>query len=77
MTEKLAAEIVRQLLSTMVYLHSKGFIYANLSHQVVMLDQESSSSLQDGNFSIKLVDLDIQCAIAVSNHTVFGTPVYF
>lgn len=75
MSEKLAAEIVRQLLSTMVYLHSKGFIYANLSPQVVMLDQDNS--LQDGNFSIKLVDLDIQCAIAVSNHTVFETPIYF
>lgn len=75
MTEKLAAEIVRQLLSTMVYLHSKGFIYGNLSPKVVMLDPESS--LPDGNINIKLVDLDIQSAISASTHSVFWTPTYF
>jgi len=31
MTENMAAEITRQILSTMVYLHSKGFVYGNLN----------------------------------------------
>lgn len=31
MTENMAAEITRQILSTMVYLHSKAFVYGNLN----------------------------------------------
>lgn len=57
MTEKFAAEITRQILSTIVYLHSKGFVYGNLNPSMIMLDGETSIS--DANLNLKLMDLDL------------------
>lgn len=56
MTENMAAEITRQILSTMVYLHSKGFVYGNLNPQVIQLDE--GCNIQD-SLNLKLTDLDI------------------
>ena len=75
MTEKFAAEITRQILSTIVYLHSKGFVYGNLNPSMIMLDGESSIS--DANLNLKLMDLDLQSAIAASGHEIFASSLYF
>lgn len=74
MTENMAAEITRQILSTMVYLHSKAFVYGNLNPAVLMLDE--GSSVHDA-LNLKLVDLDLQCALAASGQNFFACPLYF
>lgn len=61
MTENLAAEIYRQILSTIVYIHSKGLIYRNLSLDVLLLEEEAN--IVD-DFNLKLVNLDIQFALS-------------
>jgi hypothetical protein len=58
----------------MVYLHSKGFVYGNLNPQVLMLDD--GGNIQD-SLNLKLVDIDLQSAIACSGHPLFATPLYF
>ena len=74
MTENMGAEITRQILSTMVYLHSKGFVYGNLSPEVLLL--EDGGNIHD-SLNLKLVDIDLQCAIAASGQQIFATPLYF
>ena len=56
MTENLAAEICRQILSTIVYLHSKSHIYRNLSPDVLLL--ESDDNIVEG-FNLKLINIDL------------------
>lgn len=58
----------------MVYLHSKGFVYGNLNPQVLMLDE--GGNIMD-SLNLKLVDIDLQSAIAASGHPMFATPLYF
>ncbi len=60
MSENLAAEICRQLLSTIVYLHSKSYLYRNLRPEVLLL--ETDENIVEG-FNLKLVDMDIQSAL--------------
>lgn len=57
MTENLAAEVCRQILSSIVYLHSKSLVYRNLNPDVLLL--EADDNILDG-FNLKLVDIDIQ-----------------
>jgi len=60
MTENLAAEIGRQILSTIVYLHSKSHIYRNMSPDVLLL--ESDDNISDYSFNLKLVNIrTIEC----------------
>jgi serine/threonine protein kinase len=60
LTETLAAEITRQLLSTLVFLHSNNLIYgSNLSSESLFLDVDSSI---DENLNIKVRDIDIEIA---------------
>ncbi len=61
MTENLAAEICRQILSTIVYLHSKSHIYRNLSPDVLLL--ESDENIADMSFNLKLINIDLQSAL--------------
>jgi serine/threonine protein kinase len=56
MTENLAAEVCRQILSSIVYLHSKTLIYRNLNPEVLLL--ETDENILDG-FNLKLVDIDL------------------
>ena len=64
MSENLAAEICRQLLSTIVYLHSKSYYYRNLSPDVLLL--KSADKIADGDFNLKLINIDLQSALAVA-----------
>jgi 5'-AMP-activated protein kinase catalytic alpha subunit len=64
MTENLAAEVCRQILSSVVYLHTKAFVYRNLNPEVLLL--ETDENIVDG-FNLKLVDIDLQCALACAN----------
>lgn len=64
LTETLAGEIVRQILSFLVYFHSKGFVYNNFSPESIYLDSEDSGI--NPNLNIKITDIDIQCAIQCS-----------
>lgn len=74
MTENMAAEITRQILSTVVFLHSRGIVYGNLNPQVIMLDE--GCNVMD-SLNLKLVDIDLQCALAASGLQIFATPLYF
>lgn len=57
LNETIAAEITRQILSTLVYLHSKNITYgSNLSLLSIVLEVDSTL---DENLNIKVKDLDI------------------
>lgn len=56
MTENLAAEICRQVLSSIVYIHSKSHVYRNLNPEVLLL--ETDENIVDG-FNLKLVNIEI------------------
>ena len=56
MTENLAAEVCRQILSSMVYIHSKSHVYRNLNPDVLLL--ENDENIVDG-FNLKIVDIDV------------------
>lgn len=73
MTENLAAEVCRQVLSTMVYLHSKSYVFKNLAPDVLML--ENDENILDG-FNLKLIDIDIQTCLSFVNHN-FTHPLYY
>ena len=62
--ENLAAEIIRQVLSTMVYLHSKNYVFQCLSPSVLFLEKDDQNQLKQGNFNVKLSNLDLISAIA-------------
>lgn len=64
MTENLAAEVCRQILSSIVYIHSKSHVYRNLNPAVLLLEDEEN--IVDG-FNLKLVDIDIQYALTFGN----------
>jgi serine/threonine protein kinase len=74
MTENLAAEVCRQVLSTMVYLHSKSYVYKNLHPDVMMLENDEEN-ISDG-FNLKLIDIDIQSVLNFANHN-FTHPLYY
>jgi len=75
MTENLAAEITRQILSAIVYLHSKQLVYKGLSPDVLLL--ESDDKIQD-SLNIKLINLDIQAAIGAAADSSFQVmPLFF
>lgn len=63
MTENLAAEICRQILSTIVYIHSKSHVYRNLNPDVLLL--ENDDNINEG-FNLKLVNIDLQDAMAAA-----------
>jgi serine/threonine protein kinase len=63
MSENLAAEVCRQILSSIVYIHSKSHVYRNLSPQVLLLEEDEN--IVD-SFNLKLVDIDLQAAIGFS-----------
>ena len=73
MTENLAAEICRQILSTIVYLHSKSYLYRNLSPDVLLLEA-GDTSIVDG-FNLKLVNIDLQSALSEGGF--YSTPLVF
>jgi serine/threonine protein kinase len=64
MTENLAADILRQILSAIVYLHSKNLIYRGLSMDVLLL--ESNDNITE-TLNLKLIDIDIQAALSTVN----------
>ncbi|CDW71305.1 protein kinase domain containing protein [Stylonychia lemnae] len=74
MTENLAAEICRQILSSIVYIHSKSYVYRNLNPDVLLL--ETDENIVDG-FNLKLVNLDLQCALSQANPQLCSIPLYF
>lgn len=64
LNETIAAEITRQILSTLVYLHSKNITYgSNLSLLSIVLEVDSTL---DENLNIKVKDLDIEIAKRIS-----------
>lgn len=65
MTENLAAETTRQVLSSIVYLHSKSLVYRSLNPEVLLLEGEEN--IQD-SFNLKLVDIDLQAAKGLVGH---------
>lgn len=65
MTENLAAEVCRQILSSIVYIHSKSHVYRYLNPSVLLLEDEEN--IVDG-FNLKLVDIDLSYALT------FGSP---
>jgi hypothetical protein len=65
LNDTIAAEITRQLLSTLVYLHANNFTYGpNLSLDSLLLDVDS---FNDENLNIKLADLEIEIVKRMSN----------
>ncbi|CDW87290.1 protein kinase domain containing protein [Stylonychia lemnae] len=74
-SENLAAEICRQILSTIVYLHSKSQVYRNLSPEVLYLEVEEE--LKGESFNLKVIDMDLQQAHALSNTQTYSVPLYF
>jgi serine/threonine protein kinase len=63
-TENNGAEIIRQILSAIVYLHSKNLIYKGLSLDVLLL--ETNDNINDA-MNLKLIDIDIQAALSTVN----------
>ena len=74
MTENLAALIIRQVLSAIVYLHSKNLVYKGLTTDVLYL--ETNDNIQD-SLNLKLIDIDIQAALGAVSDSMFLAPLCF
>lgn len=74
MNEKKAAYIIRQLLSAMIYCHSKGIVHRDLKPENILID----SIIESGKLNIKIIDFG--SALFFTPRTKFsetlGTPYY-
>ena len=71
MTENLGAEIIRQVLSAIVYLHSKNLVYKGMSTDVLLLETEANIT---ESLNLKLIDIDVQAALSAANQTLQVIP---
>lgn len=74
LSEQLAANVMRQLLSTMVYCHKRGIVHRDLKPENILIEKQRGKS----DISIKVIDFGT--AEAFSSHTVLkqtiGTAYY-
>jgi calcium-dependent protein kinase len=77
LSEQLAANIMRQLLSTMVYCHKRGIVHRDLKPENILIEK-SEKSKKSSEINIKVIDFGT--AEAFSSHTVLkqtiGTTYY-